>query len=336
MAYGFRLTAPLYTTMKAITYTAAGDPSVIQLREVPTPEPEPGQIRVRVHAVGLNRADLGQRRGRYPAPPGWPADIPGMEYAGEVEKLGEGSSRWRIGDRVMGLVGGGAHAEFVVVHQDETLPIPEGMSFTDAAAIPEAFLTAWDALVTRGRLGTGDRVLIHAVASGVGTAATQIAKQLGAVTIGTSRNAAKLARAREYGMDRGIDTSAGSFREALTEPVHVILDVLGGPAFADNLAVLAPRGRLVILGFLQGGEVQPTNIDPILRKRLEVIGTLMRVRPLAERVPLVREFTERVLPLFESSRLRPVVGATYPMSAMADAHRSMEKDETFGKVVLTW
>jgi putative PIG3 family NAD(P)H quinone oxidoreductase len=322
--------------MRSITYTAAGDPSVIQLREVPTPEPEPGQIRVRVHAVGLNRADLGQRRGRYPAPPGWPADIPGMEYAGEVEKLGEGSSRWRIGDRVMGLVGGGAHAEFVVVHQDETIQMPDGMSFTNAAAIPEAFLTAWDALVTRGRLGAGDRVLIHAVASGVGTAATQIAKQLGAVTIGTSRNAAKLARAREYGLDRGIDTSAGSFREALTEPVHVILDVLGGPAFADNLAVLAPRGRLVLLGFLQGGEVQ-TNIDPILRKRLEVIGTLMRVRPLAERVPLVREFTERVLPLFsEPPRLRPVVGATYPMSAMADAHRDMEANETFGKVVLTW
>jgi NADPH:quinone reductase-like Zn-dependent oxidoreductase len=269
-----------------------------------------------------------------------------MEYAGEVEKLGVGVTRWRIGDRVMGLVGGGAHAEFVVVHQDETLPIPEGMSFTDAAAIPEGFLTAWDALVTRGRIGTGDRVLIHAVASGVGTAATQIAKHLGAVTIGTSRNAAKLTRAREYGLDRGIDTSAGPFRAAITEPIHVILDVLGGPAFADNLAVLAPRGRLVMLGFLQGGEAQ-LSLDPILRKRLEVIGTLMRIRPLAERVPLVREFTERVLPLFaeppsrpsaepRSPTLRPVVGATYPMSAMAEAHHAMERDETFGKVVLTW
>src|SRR6185503_282580 len=330
--------------MRAITYTSAGDPSVIQLREVPTPEPEPGQIRVRVHAAGLNRADMHQRRGRYPAPPGWPADIPGMEYAGEVEKLSIGVTRWRIGDRVMGLVGGGAHAEFVVVHQDETLSIPDGMSFTDAAAIPEAFLTAWDALVTRGRLGAGDRVLVHAVASGVGTAATQIAKHLGAVTIGTSRNAPKLDRAREYGLDRGIDTRAGPFRAAITEPVHVILDVLGGPAFADNLAVLAPRGRLVMLGFLQGAEAQ-VNLDPILRKRLEVIGTVMRTRPLAERVPLVREFTERVLPLFsvspnrrtdEPRPLRPVVGATYPMSAMADAHRAMEKDETFGKVVLVW
>lgn len=327
--------------MRAITYTAAGDPDVIQIRELPTPEPEPGQIRVRVQAVGLNRADMSQRRGHYPTPPGWPADIPGLEYAGEVEKLGVGVTRWRIGDRVMGLVGGGAHAEFVVIHQDETLPIPEGMSFTDAAAIPEGFLTAWDALVTRGRLGPGDRVLIHAVASGVGTAATQIAKQLGAVTIGTSRSAEKLARAREYGLDRGIDTSTGPFSAAITEPVHVIIDVLGGPAFADNLAVLAPRGRLVILGLLQGGEVQ-TKIDPILRKRLEIIGTLMRVRPLAERVPLVREFTERVLPLFTHGRpqgsplLRPVVGAIYPMSAMADAHRVMERNETFGKVVLTW
>jgi NADPH:quinone reductase-like Zn-dependent oxidoreductase len=218
---------------------------------------------------------------------------------------------------------------------------PKECPFTDAAAIPEAFLTAWDALVTRGRLGTGDRVLVHAVASGVGTAATQIAKHLGAVTIGTSRNAAKLDRAREYGLDRAIDTSAGPFRTAITEPVHVILDVLGGPAFADNLAVLAPRGRLVMLGFLQGGEAH-SNLDPILRKRPRGIGTCMRIRPLAERchscasslsgsssVLRIPEPTNHEPPI-----LRPVVGATYPMSAMAEAHRAMERDETFGKVVV--
>ncbi len=319
--------------MRAIIYTAPGGPEVIQLREVPTPEPGPGQVRVRVRAAGLNRADIHQRRGNYPAPPGWPADIPGLEYAGEVEALGPGATRWRLGDRVMGLVGGGAHAEAVVVHQDEVLAIPQALSFTEAAAIPEAFLTAWDALVTRGRLQPGERVLIHAVGSGVGTAASQIAKRIGATVLGTSRQRAKLERAREYGLDVGIDTSAGSFRDAVGEPVNVIIDVLGGPALADNLAVLAPRGRLVLLGFLQGNRTE-VSLEPVLRKRLEIIGSVMRTRLLAERIPLVAQFAARVLPDFPP--LRPVVGATFPMTALADAHRAMERDESFGKTVLTW
>jgi len=318
--------------MRAIIYTAAGGPEVIQLREVPTPEPGPGQVRVRVHAAGLNRADIHQRRGNYPAPPGWPADIPGLEYAGEVEELGPGSTRWRLGDRVMGLVGGGAHAEAVIVHQDEMLPIPQALSFTEAAAIPEAFLTAWDALVTRGRLQPGERVLIHAVGSGVGTAASQIAKRLGATVLGTSRQRAKLDRAREYGLDVGIDTSASGFRDAVGEPVNVVIDVLGGPALGDNLAVLAPRGRLVLLGFLQGSRAE-VSLEPVLRKRLEIIGSVMRTRLLAERIPLVAEFAARVLPDFPP--LRPVVGAIFPMTALADAHRAMERDESFGKTVLT-
>lgn len=325
--------------MRAIVYTAAGGPEVIALRDVPTPEPGAEQVRVRVGASGLNRADIIQRRGRYPAPPGWPKDIPGLEYAGEVESLGPGVTRWRVADRVMGLVGGGGHAEFVVVHQDEVLPIPAGMSLSDAAAIPESFLTAYDALVLRGRLQPGDRVLIHAVGSGLGTAATQLARRLGAGSVlGTSRTGEKLDRARAYGLDIGIDTSHTGFRDAVTPPVNVVLDVLGGPAFADNLAVLAPRGRLVLLGFLLGGAVQ-TDIDVILRKRLEVIGTAMRTRALEERVPLVREFTERVIPWFAGGAgapLQPVVGATFPMSEMAAAHAFMEQNESFGKIVLTW
>jgi NADPH2:quinone reductase len=319
--------------MRAIIYTAPGGPEIIQLREVPTPEPGPGQVRVRVRAAGLNRADIIQRRGNYAAPPGWPADIPGLEYAGEIDTLGPGATRWRPGDRVMGLVGGGAHAEAVVVHQDEALAIPGPLSFAEGAAIPEAFLTAWDALVTRGRLQQGERVLIHAVGSGVGTAASQIAKRIGATVLGTSRQRAKLERVREYGLDIGLDTSAGGFREAVGEPVHVILDVLGGPALADNLAVLAPRGRLVLLGFLKGNRAE-VSLEPVLRKRLEIIGSVMRTRLLAERIPLVAEFAARVLPDFPP--LRPVVGATFPMTALADAHRAMERDESFGKTVLTW
>jgi NADPH:quinone reductase len=325
--------------MRAVVYTGAGGPEVIAIGEVPKPEVRPGHIRVRVHAAGLNRADLIQRRGNYEPPPGWPADIPGLEYAGEVEAV-RGVERWKVGDRVMGLMGGGAQAELVAVHQDEAMAIPEGLTYEQAAAIPEVFLTAYDALVTRGRLAPGERVLVHAVGSGVGTAATQVAKHLGATVLGTSRSAEKLARALVYGLDHGIDTSRGSFRDAVGDPVHIVLDVLGGPAFADNLAVLAPRGRLVLLGFLAGGRFTG-DLGPILRKRLEVIGTLMRPRGPEERAPLVREFTERMLPLFDrriehAAPLRPVLERTYPMTSLAEAHKALESNETFGKVVLTW
>ena len=325
--------------MQAVIYSGAGGPEVIAIGEVPKPEVRPNHVRVRVHAAGLNRADLIQRRGQYAAPPGWPADIPGLEYAGEVEAL-RGGSRWKVGDRVMGLVGGGAQAELLVVHQDEALPVPEGMSYEEAAAVPEAFLTAYDALVTRGRLQAGERVLIHAVGSGVGTAAAQIARHLGATVLGTSRNADKLARASVYGLDVGIDTSRGGFADKVGDPVHVILDVLGGPAFAENLSALAPRGRLVMLGFLAGSRTT-ADLGPILRKRLEVIGSVMRTRTLEERAPLVREFAERMLPLFDqriehAAPLRPVLERVYPMSELAEAHRVMEGNETFGKVVVSW
>ena len=262
--------------------------------------------------------------------------MPGLEYAGEVAAIGDGVTRWHPGDRVMGLVGGGAHAEYVVVHQDEALRVPDSLSFTEAAAVPESFLTGWDALVTRGRLQPGERVLLHAVGSGLGTAMIQLAKRLGATILGTSRTAAKLEQARAAGMDAGIDTSTESFREAVVPAVDVVIDVLGGPAFADNLAVLTPRGRLVMLGFLQGPMVE-TSLEPLLRKRLEVIGSVMRTRGLEERIGLVREFTERVLPWFVAgSSLRPVIGATFAMTDVAAAHRAMEANEPFGKIVLTW
>jgi putative PIG3 family NAD(P)H quinone oxidoreductase len=326
--------------MRAVIYGGAGGPEVITIGEVPKPEVQKDHIRVRVHAAGLNRADLIQRRGHYPAPHGWPANIPGLEYAGEVEAIRPGVTRWKVGDRVMGLVGGGAQAEFVVVHQYEVLPIPRSLSYAEAAAIPEAFLTAYDALVTRARLQARERVLVHAVGSGVGTAATQIAKHLGGVVLGTSRSGDKIARALVYGLDIGIDTSQMSFRDAVGEPVNVVLDVLGGPSFADNLAVLAPRGRLVLLGFLAGSQTE-VDLSPILRKRLEIIGTVMRTRGLEERIPLVREFAERMLPLFEARAdqagpLRPVLERTYPMTQLADAHRVLEGNATFGKIVVTW
>jgi putative PIG3 family NAD(P)H quinone oxidoreductase len=325
--------------MRAIVFTAAGGPEVISIREVPTPVPGPGQIRVRVRAAGLNRADIYQRRGGYAAPAGWPEDIPGLEYAGDVDALGPGVTGWRSGDRVMGLVGGGGQAEAVVVRAEEALPLPAGLSYVEGAAIPEVFYTAYDALVNRGRVAAGERVLIHAVGSGAGTAAAQIAKCLGATVIGTSRTAEKLVRAAAYGVDVGIDTSRASFADTLGDPVHVVLDVLGGSALADHLSVLAARGRLVMLGLMAGRRTE-VDLERVLHKRLEIIGSVMRTRGAEERAALTAEFRERMLPLFEPRggppKLRPVVERTYPMERLAEAHGVMERNENFGKLVGSW
>jgi len=327
--------------MRAVWYNGAGGPGVIELRDVALPEPGPQEIRVRVHAAGLNRADLLQRMGHYPAPPGWPSQIPGLEYAGTVELRGPGAARWQTGDRVMGLVGGGAHAETVVVREDEAIPIPRSLSYAEAAAIPEAFLTAWDALVHRARVSTGDRVLIHAVGSGVGTATVQLARFLGVRSIGTSRTAAKLERVMAMGLGEAIDTSTGPFLPRLSEKVHALIDCLGGPLLMENLNALLPRGRLVLIGHLLGGRGE-LDLGVVLRQRLEIIGTVMRSRAPVERATLVREFTQEVLPAFaisaggEGPRLRPVVDAVLPMTELARAHELMEKNDTFGKVILTW
>jgi len=323
--------------MRAVTYTTAGGPEVIAINEVPAPTAGQSQVRVRVRAAGLNRADIYQRKGGYSAPPGWPADIPGLEYAGEIESLGPGVTRWQLGDRVMGLVGGGAQAELLAVRDVEVLPMPRSLSFTDAAAIPEVFYTAYDALVTRGRLEADERVLIHAVGSGVGTAAAQIAKHFGATVIGTSRSAAKLARAAAYGVDVGIDTSRTGLRDGVGGPVDLIVDVIGGPALAEHLGILAPKGRLVILG-LMGGRRGEIELDQLLHRRLEIIGSVMRSRGADERAALVADLNARLLPLFEpnggSPALRPVVDKVYPMERIAEAQGVMERNENFGKLVL--
>jgi putative PIG3 family NAD(P)H quinone oxidoreductase len=327
--------------MRAAWFAGAGGPEVIEFREVPRPVPGPGEVAVRVAAAGLNRADLLQRRGVYPAPAGWPAEIPGLEYAGTVESVGAGVTRWRSGDRVMGLVGGGGMAEAVVVREAEAIPVPAHLPLDVAAAIPEAFLTAYDALVLRARLARGDRVLLHAAASGVGTAAVQLCRMLGVHAVGTSRSADKLARLAALGLEEAIDTSRGSFRDQLREPVEAVVDVLGGPAFADNLAVLRPRGRLVLLGFLLGSRSE-VDLGVVLRHRLEIIGSAMRSRPSAERVPLVAQFVAQVLPGFSGladgtpPALVPVVDQVLPMSELGAAHRLMERNETFGKLVLRW
>ena len=321
--------------MRAVIFDGAGGTDVIRLGDVPKPAVAPGQVRVRVHAAALNRADLLQRRGGYAAPPGWPSQIPGLEFAGEVEAVyRDDVTRWSPGDRVMGLVGGGGQAEYVVVGEDELIPVPEGMALTDAAAIPESFLTAYEARVVRARLREGARLLIHAAGSGLGTAAAQIGRRIGAAMLGTSRSAAKLARAAVFGVT-GIDTSAAGFRDAVHEPVDVILDVLGGAAFRDHLELLAPRGRLVLLGLLRG-HLAETDLALILRTRLEVIGSVMRTRGAEERAALAREFTDVMVPLFEHGVLAPVVDRVIPIGDVRSGHAALEANDTFGKIVLSW
>jgi putative PIG3 family NAD(P)H quinone oxidoreductase len=313
---------------------------VLEILERPKPEPGVGQIRVRVWASALNRADLMQREGNYPVPPGVSADISGMEYAGEVDATGAGASFWNVGDRVMGIIGGAGHAEYLCVHEREAMPVPKGMSWEDAAAIPEAFLTAYDALFNRLVIRTGETVLIHAVGSGVGTAALQIAHVAGARVIGTARSPEKLERAKTLGLDVAIDASSGDWAAKVeaavgAQRVHAIVDLVGGNYLAGNMRVLALRGRIVQVG-LTGGATTPLNMGVLLVKRLTIVGTTLRGRPLEEKITVARDLSEHLVPLFDSGRIKPIVDKVFSFDQIRDAHRLMESNATFGKIVLKW
>jgi putative PIG3 family NAD(P)H quinone oxidoreductase len=326
--------------MRAIIITRPGGPEVLEVLERPKPEPGVGQIRVRVRASALNRADIMQREGNYPVPPGVTADISGMEYAGEVDALGPAATLWKGGERVMGIVGGGGHAEFLCVHEREAMPVPSSLSWEEAAAIPEAFLTSHDALFNRLKLRTGETLLIHAVGSGVGTAGLQIARATGARVVGTARTASKLERAKKLGLDVGIDASRGDWATQVesaigTERVQAVMDLAGGNYLDGNLRVLALRGRMVVVGLTAGATAQ-LNMGVLLRKRLTIVGTTLRARPLEEKIELARDFSERVVPLFEAGRLKPVVDRVFSFSEIRAAHELMASNNTFGKIAMRW
>jgi putative PIG3 family NAD(P)H quinone oxidoreductase len=326
--------------MKAVVITRPGGAEVLRLEDRSTPEPGSGQIRVRVRTSALNRADLLQRAGNYPVPAGVPADISGMEYAGEVDALGEAATLWKIGDKVMGLVGGAGHAEYLCVHEREAIPVPRSMSWEDAGAIPEAFLTGYDALFNRLNLKLGETLLIHAVGSGVGTATLQIARAAGANVIGTARSAGKLERAKDLGLSTAVDASRGDWAEGVekavgTERVHAIVDLVGGNYLKGNLRVLALRGRLVVVGLTAGATAQ-FNMGLLLRKRLTMVGTVLRARPLEEKITLARDFAIHAVPMFETGLLKPVIDRVMPFAEIRAAHELMESNGTFGKIVLRW
>lgn len=326
--------------MRAIVIERPGAPDVLALRDVPTPAPRARDLLVRVHATALNRADLLQRRGLYPAPPGAPRDIPGLEYAGIVEAVGSDAQGWETGTRVMGLVGGGGYAEYVSVPADQALPVPERLTLEQAAAVPEAYLTAHDALFTQARAQSGERVLVHAVASGVGVALLQLANAFELELIGTSRSAWKLERMRALGLRTAADVSSGELQERVraavgAEGVDVVVDLVGGDYLPVNIGVLRPRGRLVIVGLVAGRSAS-LDMGAVLSKRLRVIGTAMRSRSPAEKAQVARFFREHAFQLLESGALDPVIDDVLPMARAAEAHAHMEANANVGKIVLRW
>ena len=322
--------------MRAVIITRPGGPEVLEIQDVETPEPAGEQVRVRVHASGINRADLLQRAGGYPAPPGSPSNIPGLEFAGEVDAIGPLVRMWKPGQRVMGLAGGGAQAEYILSHEGLLVEIPQNLDFVQAGGIPEVFMTAHDALFTQAGLQMGERVLIHAVGSGVGTAAIQLAYEAEAMTFGTSRTPHKLELARELGLDVGLsDQNFAAEVNRLTngEGVHVVIDFIGAPYMEQNLQALAMWGRMVFLATM-GGVQANVNLGILMGKRISMRGVTMRTRTLEEKLAVTRRFAIDVLPLLASGEVKPVIEQVYPLEEIAEAHREMGENRNFGKLVV--
>ena len=326
--------------MRAVVITRPGEPDVLESGDAATPVVRPQHVLVRVRATAVNRADLMQRRGNYPAPKGWPPDIPGLEYAGEVVELGAGATRWKIGDRVMGIVGGGSYAEFVAVHQHEAMAAPPSLSFEEAAAVPEAFLTAYDALRIRLAVppaATGS-VLIHAIASGVGTAALQLAHAMGLRIFGTARSAWKLDRLRAVAPARLIDVGAEDFVEVIRSEagsVDYIVDLVGGDYLEKNLHAVARLGRIAVVGLVAGSTAQ-LDMRTLLNKRVTIIGTVLRARSLEEKIEVTQLFEREALPWLASGEIRPVIDRVMSMHEVQEAHRLAEANQNVGKIVLRW
>ena len=327
--------------MRAVKIVSHEGEGRVEVCETERPSARADRVRVRVRAAGLNRADLLQKRGRYPAPPGAPADIPGLEFAGEVEQVGEEARAWRVGQRVFGITAGGAQSEYVVVPESHLAEIPDALSFEEAAAVPEVFITAHDALFTQGDLRTGERVLIHAAGSGVGTAAVQLARAAGAGAIyGTARSLEKIERAREFGLDEGVvvGEDARAFAEAVRTwtggaGVDVVLDLVGASYLEANLDALAYRGRMLLVGTLGGASAQ-LDFRRMMGKRLQITGTVLRARSTEEKAAAVRRFSAQVVPLLARRRVRPVIDAAFDLADVSTAYARLESNETFGKVVL--
>ena len=322
--------------MRAVVLRSHGGPEVLTIEEVDDPTPDHDEIVVDVQHTAINRADVLQRMGMYPDPRGRELEIPGLEYSGVVSAVGADVTNWTVGDRAMGIEAGSCYAEKVVTHGRQALPVPPAVASNEAAAIPEVFLTAWDALVVQGGLTSGRWALVHAGASGVGTAGIQIAKAIGA-RIAVTCSAGKMDACRELGADLVIERSPsdwlGAVTSAVPDGVDVILDVIGGEEADRNLKAVAVDGTIVQVGLMGGGSA-PVNIGLILQKRITWIGTTLRTRPLERKLAVSQRFIAEVLPLFESGALRPVIDSRYVFDQIADAHRHIESNANVGKILV--
>lgn len=326
--------------MKAVYVKEFGGIENLEIREVENPpKPQADEVLVNVKASALNRADLLQRKGLYPAPKGYPERVLGLEFAGEVVAVGENVKNYSVGNRVFGITGGGAQAEFLLSHKDLLVEIPDNLSFTEAAAIPEAFITAHDAIFTQGRLKKGETLLIHAIGSGVGLAALQLAKAKNIKVLGTSRTPEKLEKCRELGLDEPILAEADSnLAEIIKQKtngkgIDLILDLVGAKYFQTNLESLALKGRLVLVG-LTGGAKSEFNLGIALNKRLKIMGTVLRSRSTDEKAKATAKFAKEVVPLLKSGSILPNIDRIFRSEDIQKAHEYLESNESFGKIVL--
>lgn len=331
------MTQTLPATMKAIKIRKPGGPEVLELGELARPEPGPGEILIRVSAAGVNRPDTFQRMGLYPPPPGAP-ETPGLEVAGEVVATGPGVTRWKAGDRVCALVGGGGYAEFCPAHEAHALPVPKGLSEIEAAGLPETVFTVWTNVFERGALKPGETFLVHGGTSGIGTTAIQLALAFGARVIATAGSADKCATCVKLGAEainyRDQDFVAEVMKLTDQRGVDVILDMVGGDYIQRNISIAAPDGRIVSIAFLRGPKAE-VNFMPVMAKRLTLTGSTLRPRSNEEKAALARAIEANVWPLIETGRMKPIIDTTFPLADAAKAHALMESSSHIGKIVLT-
>ncbi|HET9487815.1 MAG TPA: NAD(P)H-quinone oxidoreductase [Chryseosolibacter sp.] len=320
--------------MKCIVITQPGPPDVLQLQQRETPEPSAIEVLIKVKAAGVNRPDTFQRKGNYPSPSGVPADIPGLEISGIVEKCGEEVTRWKNGDPICALVGGGGYAEYAVVHQDHCLPVPKGLNAIQAASLPETVFTVWHNVFERGALKEGEHLLVHGGSSGIGTTAIQLARAWGSRVSVTAGSEDKCQACLKLGANRAINYKNEDFEEVLKEQgVDVILDMVGGDYIPKNMRLLKPDGRLVFINAIKGGKAEWNALD-IMRRRLTITGSTLRARETDFKSSLAKAVLKNVWPLIESGNFQPVIFKTFPLEQAAKAHELMESSRHIGKIVL--
>ena len=326
------------STMRAVEITTPGDPDALQIRTRPMPAAAPGEVLIEVAAAGVNRPDVMQRLGRYDPPPG-SSDIPGLEVAGRVVALGAGASRWRVGDQVCALVAGGGYAEYCPAPEVQCLPVPEGFSMIEAAALPETFFTVWSNVFDRAALKSGETFLVHGGSSGIGTTAIQLARAFGARVFTTAGSAEKCRVCEELGAERAINYRDEDFVAVIRDAtekrgVDVVLDMVGGDYVGRSLSIMARDGRHVTIAFLKGNKAE-IDMAHVLTRRLTLTGSTLRPRPAAEKGAIAEQLLDKVWPLLASRQVRPVIYRTLPLAQAAESHRLMESSEHIGKIVLT-